>query len=484
MFSSDKSPLKIDNKSAGFRERLTEFFSPDIILVACVGWLAAARPLADNSLFTHIATGRYIWETRSVPTVDIYSFVAEGQPWVVQSWLVSLLYGAATGVADGWGIRILAGLVGASTLVLGWRLLTGVPFKNKPEVFAPVALTAVVTWTARPTLWGILLLVVTIAATRRSKNPWWLVFVGAIWVNVHGSWLLGLAAVAIIAVADFLDQEPSTKKGLTAVKCLLWLTVGLVAGAFLGPLGGSSLTFPFSFTERTAQLQTILEWRSFRVTNLVFVALVVQAVVVVFVKAKYGSWRGSLLTAVFSVGIALLAIRNVQLASFIMLAPLATLPAARNSFEVKRKHKFLSILAVTATVAVFFVLPSWDFSGYPVRAVDHIRQMQNPPERLFAPVPVNNYIELKSGTDIKIFVDDRFDMYPIQQIDAFTFLNDPEVAVETKLVVIEQYNFDAVLIGKETLLAEYLLRNGWEEEFSDTKWVLLLAPGFPIDSTG
>ena len=48
--------------------------------------------LSDNSFFTHLATGRLILD-HGIPHHDVYSFTAPGEPWVVQSWLASVLYG-------------------------------------------------------------------------------------------------------------------------------------------------------------------------------------------------------------------------------------------------------------------------------------------------------------------------------------------------------------------------------------------------------
>ena len=62
---------------------------------ALLGFGIGARPLGDNSSFLHLRTGIEILNGRRVPTVDPYSFTAHGHPWVVQSWLASVAYGAA-----------------------------------------------------------------------------------------------------------------------------------------------------------------------------------------------------------------------------------------------------------------------------------------------------------------------------------------------------------------------------------------------------
>src|SRR5262245_35288195 len=65
------------------------------LLVAIAGLLIGLGPLNDNSFLTHLATGRLIIDNHHVPAHDPYSFSAAGHPWVVQSWLASLFYGAA-----------------------------------------------------------------------------------------------------------------------------------------------------------------------------------------------------------------------------------------------------------------------------------------------------------------------------------------------------------------------------------------------------
>lgn len=445
-------------------------------VVACLGWLAAARPLADNSLFTHIVTGRYIWQTRSVPTGDIYSFAAEGTPWVVQSWLASFMYGAIETLTGGLGIRAFAGVLGATTLVLAWNLTRRLAFKPRLFVFAPVVFTALLTWNARPSLWALLFLVVTITATRRTGRVWWMAVVGLLWVNVHGSWVVALATLTVLALADYVDNVALTRRGLKALECLGWLAAGLVAGAVLGPLGGKTLSFPFSFAGRSEQLQTILEWRSFQYTNLAFVALLLQAAIVFAFKVEDKKWKGTAIIWVFSIGLALLAVRNIQMASLILLAPLVTLPSTSRRSTVKPGKTFLAAICLLATSIAFFVLPTWDFREYPTGAVEHIRNMDEKPLRLFSSVRPNSYIELSFNGSVKIFVDDRFDMYPIEQLDDFTLLNSPDVENKEKLVVMQKYDFDAALLGSATSLAEDLINSGWRVEFSDEQWVLLVSP--------
>ncbi len=71
---------------------------------------------------THLATGRLIVSGHGIPSHDPYSFTAHGAPWVVQSWLASVLYGWVDRFWGGQGLRVLMGLTTAALGAMTWRL--------------------------------------------------------------------------------------------------------------------------------------------------------------------------------------------------------------------------------------------------------------------------------------------------------------------------------------------------------------------------
>ena len=79
-------------------------------------------PLQDNSFLTHLATGRLIFDTGSVPTVDPYSWTAHGEPWTVQSWGASVIYAAVEELAGFNGLRLLTAFLVGVLLTLLWKL--------------------------------------------------------------------------------------------------------------------------------------------------------------------------------------------------------------------------------------------------------------------------------------------------------------------------------------------------------------------------
>ena len=68
----------------------------------------ATRAVVDTDLYWHLAAGRYIVETRTIPTADPFSSTMLGKPWVDIYWLAQV----------GWYlIYQAAGLAGLSLLV-------------------------------------------------------------------------------------------------------------------------------------------------------------------------------------------------------------------------------------------------------------------------------------------------------------------------------------------------------------------------------
>src|SRR3989442_15091432 len=78
---------------AGLLPRFTSALLLRGLLFVAIFSLAAVPPL-DPDLWWHLANGRLILTTTSIPHGDVYSFSAAGQPWVMHEWLADLgMYG-------------------------------------------------------------------------------------------------------------------------------------------------------------------------------------------------------------------------------------------------------------------------------------------------------------------------------------------------------------------------------------------------------
>src|SRR5436305_1343076 len=79
------------------------------LLFVAIFSLAAVPPL-DPDLWWHLANGRLIVATGSIPHLDLYSFSAAGHPWVMHEWLSDL---AMFGLHQFGGLPLLVGVFDA-----------------------------------------------------------------------------------------------------------------------------------------------------------------------------------------------------------------------------------------------------------------------------------------------------------------------------------------------------------------------------------
>ncbi|HKP56218.1 MAG TPA: hypothetical protein VJV78_05850 [Polyangiales bacterium] len=180
--------------------------------------LAGLHPVDNPDSFGHLAAGRQIVELGHVPALDTFSyFRATPQPWVNYEWLSDLLLYAGLsmggfGALNLWKLAILATTGGllvwiayARARQLGARLCALVLVMAVPAARFRLSV--------RPHMFGLLLSALywigllrilesaeSSDPARRAELKRWLIALGAlhvVWVNLHGSHLLGLLLTLI-----------------------------------------------------------------------------------------------------------------------------------------------------------------------------------------------------------------------------------------------------------------------------------------------
>ncbi|MEM7325921.1 MAG: hypothetical protein AAF531_22740, partial [Actinomycetota bacterium] len=239
-------------------------------VAALVAFVIGAKVITDNSLLTHLATGELILGDRSVPAVDPYSRTAPGEPWTVQSWLASVVYATLDRLAGGAGIRLLHGLVAALIGVGLWRLTA-----PAHQVVARTALTMIPIvigaglWSPRPFMFGLLAMVILLTIVQSNGPPVLLVPLFWLWANSHGSFPLGVALLAAMAVGQLVDDRlVGDRLSNDRPGHQLWWLRRYVAAALLGtfvaavnPIGPRILWFPVQLLGRREALEGVVEWQ-------------------------------------------------------------------------------------------------------------------------------------------------------------------------------------------------------------------------------
>jgi len=181
-------------------------------ILGILGFMAAYwTPVADFDYWYHLADGRYIVAMHALPVPDLYSFTAAGRSWVAHEWLAEVamyllhrLFGDAGPLALFGLCEAAMALLTMSTLRrLGTRLLTA-------GFWTLVMIVAV--WPLigpRPQMPAFAFLAAEIWLlerwiVRRDRSIWLLPALLCLWVNVHGSWTIGVAVPALLLGGDTL----------------------------------------------------------------------------------------------------------------------------------------------------------------------------------------------------------------------------------------------------------------------------------------
>lgn len=446
----------------------------DVLVLAFMAGVAAL-PLQDNSFLTHLATGRIILDEGRVPARDPYSFVAGGEDWTVQSWLASLAYAGAESVAASLGLRVVHLL---SLVVLGTVLIVLTRSVQSLLVRLAVlflaALSGAGLWVERPYLIGVLgVAVVWLALDRRL--PWWLLVpLGWLWANTHGSWALGLGLVVLVAIGAVVDARGRPEDADVLTRAFLALAGGIAAGA-IGPVGPAILAFPLTALDRREAFVDIVEWQAPQFDSIAELAWVVLGLFAIVVLLTADRRMRSAVPVLAFLAASLLAQRNMAIAVVVFVGVIGRTPLAvgelRSSARPSLGRPVHAILAAGAVLvaASTLVTPLDTFSAYPGRAM----ALVGPPPadggapRLAAEVAVGNALTVLDGPRQAVFVDDRFDLYPVDAVQASVTLLRGHAGWQD---VLERYDIDVVLWSADKPLSGLLAASDeWRIVYGDAR---------------
>jgi hypothetical protein len=235
-------------------------------LAAFVRALASPTALLhDPDTYLHIAAGRWMLAHHALPAVDPWSHTMAGAPWVASEWLGELVLAMAYG-AGGWGavIVLTAGSFTLAVALLGAFLLRRLP--PLPAIIATLAGAMLVLphLLARPHVLALPALVLwcgaLLAARDDERGPPWLALpVMALWANLHGSFMFGLALAGFLAAEAMLHPVGGQSRRAEAKRWGLFAAAA-VAAALCNPDGVAALLQPLRLVAMPALQTGFVEW--------------------------------------------------------------------------------------------------------------------------------------------------------------------------------------------------------------------------------
>jgi len=396
--------------------------------------------MREGDTWWHLAAGDWILAHHSAPHVDPFSFSMAGRPWVAHEWLSEVFMALAFRAAGWGGLALLIGLAfGATMAILARRL--ALASSDAVAALALVLVAALLTpsLTARPHMIALPLLALwadRLFAAREAGRapPLWLALVLALWANLHGGFVFGLALVAPFAL-EAVVAAPAPERLRAA---LAWGRFGAVslAGAMVTPFGFETLAFPFQLAGMR-MLGRIGEWQApdlstYGVLPATLLGVLALALVT---RARLGPFRVATLAALCAMSVAharhetLLAVVGAMLLAPALgrlaerLSP-AGAPTASSAWTAA-----LPLAVAVAAARLLHPIERGEDSSSPVAAFAAV------PESLRERHVLNDYnfggYLIAHG--VKPFVDGRADLYGDAFLERFSDLSSKPGALAREL---------------------------------------------------
>ena len=482
-----------------------------IVLIRALAW-----PIIPSDFWWQLAYGRWIVEHGSIPVVDHFSYTRAGEPYFDQPWLAQVLmywiYRVGGATLSLVGLAALLGTTYALLLRLCIRASGSVRLSaGLMMISLPVAMT---NWSMRSQVFALPLFVVYMAVLSdwrdgTRKRLWLLPLLMVVWVNLHGSFVLGGALISLVFAGELVDimltrrndgttEAPAGRRtaALASVKPLLvWGTI-TAAAVLLNPSGPGVLQYVLGLVSNPAIHGMVEEWQApaagSLVGNLFFVYAGLVGAAAVVARRRLDAVELLTLAAFF--WLALGGERHVIWFALVSLPFLAkqaaSLAGAKEGRERQgRRTLNLAFLGVMA-LAVALVLPPVkrhlslppELSGLvsldtPVETVEFLRDDALRPERLFHTETTGSYL-MWAAPEQKVFLDARVQLYPLRQLNDFGQLS-AGITADSLLAV---YAIDGLLLDaarQASLLTWARESEDWEVRFEETCCTYLVRRSLP-----
>lgn len=201
-------------------------FGVPLLVGAAAAFVATRAPASDSDLFWHLAVGRDI-ATSGLARVDHFSWSVPGHTVLTDQWLGELALYLAYALGGWLGIVVLRGLVlfvlAGAIAYAAVREAPGRPLLSTLVAIPAVALSSYL-WTDRPELLGVAcfaILIVLLRMLSAGDRRTMLVLAPflAVWANLHGSVMVGLALVLIVSAETF-RRIPERRRALVVTAVL------------------------------------------------------------------------------------------------------------------------------------------------------------------------------------------------------------------------------------------------------------------------
>ena len=448
----------------------------------------------DQDLGRHLKIGEIIWQTKSVPLTNYFSYTYPDFPFINSHWLFEVLLYLGQQII---GLQALLLLKIVIFLLSVWLILKTIP-KNQ-YLLLPVGFIFLHTLRERPELrpeiFSFLFTALTLYILdkydkTKSKLIYLLPAVQMLWVNIHIYFIAGLVLQAIYVLT-------SGKRKLLAIIFVL-----SVIASLMNPSGLKGFLNPFlygtnyGYTIVENQTMFLLESINFRDPNFLFVKLsaliILLSLVIALIKKRFSVKNLGL--AGFGLALALMNVRSFPYLVFI------SLPAVLENFgNIKWGKALIWVTIPLLLIESFYylngdyykytnsdTLPKLEFKESGKKALDFVLA-NDLPQPIFNNFDIGSYITYRGWPKYRIFVDGRPGEYPKEFFQSvyIPMQSDPQKFAEIN----RQYGFKTIIFSHtdqtpwaKTFLTNIVKNPDWKIIYIDDFMIILALQGLALQT--
>jgi hypothetical protein len=498
--------INVETAAPSRMKRVSLFhYSPALIFIVIV--VADTTRLADPDLWGHVRFGQDVLAQRHLIFYDHYSYSAPGHLWLNHEWLSEVLMGAIYNAFGTVGLNLMKFACSAATILFLALAMedTESPARIQFAILIAASAPLAMHLQFRPQIFTFVLMSSILAILSRynyrGRAPVWLAIpILAVWANLHGGFIMGLAALGTFTAVVFV-QDLADGRGMRRAMGLLAVTIASTIATLATPYGVGTWQAVIHALANPHTRTTILDWLSlpqsllfhWRQAHAAGVAVKVLALAmfvalgVTFIQTPRGGDIALISIAALMIAAAFLAVRNLPLAVIATVAPLArhtalALEARRERLGLPPAHakdRSPTINQLIVAVAAFeLLILTGLFSKkmaaddpYPVGAISYMKRHRLS-GNILADFQWGEYVIWHMPPASKVFIDGRYDtVYPPRVIDDYMPFTHGEVVGKEILV---NYPHDFVLVGQKNDPAYKLInaQPGWKQIYRDDSCVL------------
>ena len=482
-FGTEKTVSRTSTSFRNWAGRLFSFPVMCIFLLAPLIVVYAPRGMGvgEPDIWYRLRSATDFLQHPAFIPIDTYSFTAAGLPWTNFEWLSDLCFLTA------FKIMGLPGIVGVYSAAM-MLIVAGIYYRSirtgadcKDAAIATVGglCLAAVSLAPRPLLFGWLcltgLLLLLDHFRETGRGLWLMPPLFLVWINLHGSWIYGIAVLVITILAGTVNGHwgriVADRWSSADFRKLVTILIASTAALFGNPLGYKLVVFPFEYFRIQGFMRYVEYWRpvDFGTWNGKLALCLIFAILfsALFSRRR---WRlDEVLLVVFALWSALFHVRFLDFAAIIIVPVLTPRLKLFPPYEPELDKRLLNgFIMAAAVVACIYLFPSSVelehrvAADYPVAALQymHSHHIQG---KIFSPDEFGGFIEW-TAPEFKSFVDGRAVFVQTAIFDESMRI----LLLDNSNELLQKYGIDYVLIEPSWPL-NYLLQHSalWRPVYSD-----------------